>query len=471
MNSMLNILYIHTHDTGRFTSVYGRNVPTPHLKEFAADALSFRNAFCASPTCSPSRGALLTGRYPHENGLIGLAHRGFSIKDPSTHMAAFFQRNGFETVLCGVQHEEKSYNYSPLCTAYSAKLGYEQDLSYHVQNVQDAHHIDRCLADRINAERAAEYIMTRTSTRPFFLSYGMFHTHRDYPEILPEESERYDPEYVELPDNVFDTEAARQDTARLYKSLAQFDQNFQTVINALKKSGLYDNTIIVSTTDHGLANPFSKCTLSDCGIGVSLIVRIPNYPQTRGKWYNGLVSHIDLFPTLCDAEGLEKPAYLSGISLLPVFETPHLQIRDQIFAEINFHTSYEPARCVRTARYKYIQYYDVSWQKYNMTNCDDSALKSFLVQAGWRERAKPQELLFDLYFDPMEKENLAGHSDYKHILCDMHRRLDEWRRKTSDHIPIVEEYRGRCKLNRCDDLSPTVTDPCQLESSIETAIP
>ena len=73
---MKNILYIHTHDTGCFTSAYGKNVPTPHVKAFAEDALSFRHAFCASPTCSPSRGALLTGRYPHENGLIGLAHRG-----------------------------------------------------------------------------------------------------------------------------------------------------------------------------------------------------------------------------------------------------------------------------------------------------------------------------------------------------------------------------------------------------------
>ena len=103
---MKNILYIHTHDTGRFTSVYGKNVPTPHLKAFAGDALVFRNAFCASPTCSPSRGAMLTGRYPHENGLEGLAHRGFSIKDKSGHLAAFLQRNGVETVLCVVLHEE-----------------------------------------------------------------------------------------------------------------------------------------------------------------------------------------------------------------------------------------------------------------------------------------------------------------------------------------------------------------------------
>ena len=127
---MKNILYIHTHDTGRFTSVYGKNVPTPHVKAFAEDALAFRSAFCASPTCSPSRGALLTGRYPHENGLIGLAHRGFSITDKSWHLASFLRENGFETVLCGVQHEEKMYNYSSASQAYSQCLGYERNLSY-----------------------------------------------------------------------------------------------------------------------------------------------------------------------------------------------------------------------------------------------------------------------------------------------------------------------------------------------------
>lgn len=96
-------------------------------------------------------------------------------------------------------------------------------------------------------------------------------------------------------------------------------------MDALKAAGLYENTIIISTTDHGLANPFSKCTLFDRGIGVSLIVRIPQYPLTHGTWYNGMVSHVDLFPTLCDAEGLPKPAWLSGVSLLPVLRIHNIK--------------------------------------------------------------------------------------------------------------------------------------------------
>src|SRR5215471_17617747 len=73
-----NILYIHSHDTGRYIQPYGHAVATPHLQRLAEEGVLFRRNFCANPTCSPSRAALLTGCYPHENGMTGLAHRGWS---------------------------------------------------------------------------------------------------------------------------------------------------------------------------------------------------------------------------------------------------------------------------------------------------------------------------------------------------------------------------------------------------------
>src|SRR5205085_6747340 len=73
----MNILYIHSHDTGRWIQPYGFPVATPNLQKLAENGVLFRQAFCVSPTCSPSRAALLTGKYPHNNGMLGLAHRGF----------------------------------------------------------------------------------------------------------------------------------------------------------------------------------------------------------------------------------------------------------------------------------------------------------------------------------------------------------------------------------------------------------
>lgn len=461
MTAMNNVLYIHTHDTGRHTSVYGKNVPTPALKEFAEDALVFRNACCASPTCSPSRGALLTGCYPHQNGLMGLAHRGFSITDRSTHMAAWQKEHGYETVLAGVQHEQNMYDYSEKSRSYSQLLGYEKNISC---TAEDSGFPDRWKADLINAGRVEEYLDSYRSSKPFFLSYGMFETHRPYPEPGKDAAGLCNPNYLEVPHNVLDTETAREDTARLHYSLQMFDENFRRVIEALKRNHLYENTIIISTTDHGLANPFSKCTLTDDGIGVSMIIRIPGFGSVNGRVYDGLVSQVDVFPTLCEALGLERAGWLEGTSLIPVFKGSRENVHEAVYAEINFHTAYEPARCVRTERYKYIVYYDEEWMKYNMSNCDDSSLKDMLVAAGWREKEKGKEYLFDLYFDPGEKNNLAGQQIYENLLEDMRCKLNQWRNKTGDFIPDWRSYRGRCKLNRRDCLSPTVTRQEQLDS-------
>lgn len=79
-----NILYIHSHDTGRRIQPYGHAIATPSLQQLAEEGVLFRQNFCVNPTCSPSRAALLTGNYPHENGMTGLAHRGWSLNNCPT---------------------------------------------------------------------------------------------------------------------------------------------------------------------------------------------------------------------------------------------------------------------------------------------------------------------------------------------------------------------------------------------------
>ncbi|MFN5934562.1 MAG: sulfatase-like hydrolase/transferase, partial [Roseiflexaceae bacterium] len=68
-----NIIYVHSHDTGRYIQPYGHAVPTPNLQRFAEQGVVFRNAFSVAPNCSPSRSALVTGHAPHCNGMNGLA--------------------------------------------------------------------------------------------------------------------------------------------------------------------------------------------------------------------------------------------------------------------------------------------------------------------------------------------------------------------------------------------------------------
>src|SRR5579859_5732051 len=82
----LNIVYIHSHDSGRYLQPYGHAVPTPNIQRLASEGMLFRRAFSAAPTCSPSRSALLTGQCPHQNGMLGLAHRGFALNDYRKHI-------------------------------------------------------------------------------------------------------------------------------------------------------------------------------------------------------------------------------------------------------------------------------------------------------------------------------------------------------------------------------------------------
>ena len=102
-----NILYIHSHDTGRYIQPYGYDVPTPNLQKLAQEGVLFRQAFDAAPTCSPSRAALLTGQCPHNNGMLGLAHRGFFLNDYNQHIIHRLHPHGYRSTLIGLQHIAK----------------------------------------------------------------------------------------------------------------------------------------------------------------------------------------------------------------------------------------------------------------------------------------------------------------------------------------------------------------------------
>ena len=99
-----NVLYLHSHDTGRFIQPYGHQVPTPNIQRLADQGLLFRTAFCAAPTCSGSRSALLTGQFPHSNGMMGLAHRGFELYDYGHHLVHTLRAAGYWSGLVGEQH-------------------------------------------------------------------------------------------------------------------------------------------------------------------------------------------------------------------------------------------------------------------------------------------------------------------------------------------------------------------------------
>ena len=406
-----NILYLHSHDTGRYVQPYGHPVPTPNIQFLADQGVLFRQAFCAVPTCSGSRAALLTGQYGHNNWMLGLAHRGFSLNDYSQHIVHTLHDAGYWTGLIGEQHISKRPD----------QIGYD-----HVVKV-DKHHVETV------APLAIE-LLADPPRKPFFLSVGFFETHREFFEP----SSARDALYSAPPPNLPDTPETRRDIAGFKASARSLDQGVGAVLDALVSHELIDDTLIIFTTDHGLAFPGAKATLYDRGLGVLLIMRGPG-GFTGGQVVDSLVSHLDIYPTVCDLIGVPRPAWLQGESLLPLVRGEAKEVRDAIFAEATFHAAYEPQRAVRTRRWKYIRRFD-DRDRPVLPNTDDSPSKDLLMREGWANRRVPREQLYDLVFDPNEAANLADDPEHASVLEELRERLLQWMRETNDPLldgPVV----------------------------------
>src|ERR1700679_2374950 len=156
-----NILYLHSHDPGRYVQPYGYPVPTPNIQHLADQGVLFRQAFCAAPVCSGSRAALLTGQCTHETGMLGLAHRGYRLRYPERHIVNVLRDAGYWTGLVGEQH----------VSADPGDLGYDEVVERHSTRVSALARP----ATNLIARRAEEDV-------PFFLSIGFSETHRDLSE-------------------------------------------------------------------------------------------------------------------------------------------------------------------------------------------------------------------------------------------------------------------------------------------------
>lgn len=433
----MNIIYIHSHDTGRYTEPYGFAIPTPNLMELAEQGTVFRQAYCAGPTCSPSRAALLTGLAPHSCGMLGLAHRGFRVH-ADRHLVRFLNQHGFETALTGIQHE----------MPVAEMIGYQRILDNQDYDMRKGQEFDSVQFDIRNANLAADYIREEKDI-PFFLSFGMYNTHRKFPQI----DNHINPDYIQPPWPLYDNRENREDMAAFIGSAKVMDHCVGLIIEALKESGKEDDTFVLFTTDHGIAFPKMKCTLYDTGIGVALIIKYPGNRKS-GKVLDALVSQVDIFPTLCDILGLEEPKDLQGLSMVPLLEGRTDKIRKEIFAEINFHAAYEPVRCIRTENYKLIRFFD-SHNENILSNCDDGQGKSFLVEHGYSEETREREMLFDLYLDPVERVNRINDSRYRQVYHDLSKRLDGWMKETKDPLFLSRlSFPKEAMINRRNCYSP-----------------
>jgi arylsulfatase A-like enzyme len=356
--------------------------------------------------------------------MLGLAHLGFSLSDYSQHLIHTLRPVGYTTTLIGHQH----------IALEPDVIGYDQ--------VREHRGGMRFILD-------ATKDFLQDAPEPFFLSVGFFETHREFPWPESEEMTKYSRPPAPLPD----TPQTREEMASFMTSLGWLDNAIGEILEALDENDLSEHTLLICTTDHGIAFPGMKCTLTDHGVGVFLIMRGPGGFQ-GGRVCDAMVSHIDLFPTLCDFLEVEEPPWLQGDSLMPLIHGEVEEIHEELFAEVTYHAAYEPQRAVRTRRWKYIRRFE-DREKPVLPNIDDGLSKELWMEHGLRDRVIPHEQLYDLIFDPQEANNLAADPAYGGILKEMRGRLHRWMFQTED--PLLEGSVPApigAELNDPEDTSP-----------------
>ncbi len=378
-----NILYVHSHDTGRFVQPYGHPVSTPNLQRFAEQGVLLRQAFCASPTCSPSRAALLTGQYPHRCGVSGLVGPpwNYELKAPRHLLMHTLAGAGYLTALAGLQHITRKQLEAVRGQGFAMLLN-EDNLG---EDVPDLH------------ERAANFIVGAPE-EPWFFSLGFDQTHRDnrqgnlssgtcFSQTQPYDPTQLDARYCLPPPTVPDLPETRRDIASFKEGARRLDERIGHVLAALDASGRAEETLVIVTTDHG---------------------------------------------TLCELLRLPAPPWLDGKSLLPLVRGEVDTLHEEIFAEQDWHEQPEPQRTVRTSRYKYIRRFAPVGPK--AANCDESPTKQLLAAAGFFDRALGDELLFDLYLDPQEACNRVHDPALAGVCVRLRQSLDAWMQRTEDPL-------------------------------------
>jgi N-sulfoglucosamine sulfohydrolase len=475
-----NIVFYIADDLGTTLGCYGNDViKTPHIDALAADGTVFTNAYATTASCSASRSVIMTGLHNHANGHYGHAHdTGHFSCYPNTISLALPQvikRAGYRTALIGKHHVAPANIFQ-----YDLQLGPKGRNSV------------------ATVEQARDFITT-PSDQPFLLYIGQIDPHRSNDEIdlphrpnafgnLPNYQSHpgiretiYSPQDVIVPPFLPDTPATRAELAQYYQSVTRLDAGLGRLVEILKENNLYDKTLIVVTSDHGMAFPGAKTTVSEPGLRVPFIVRNP-YNSKRGIRNSALISHTDITPSLLDFAGgldheknapkdpLDPTAYWNshglaksenrgpkftsyhGHSWLGILDKEDDPTRDLIFASHTFHEvqMYYPMRVVRDQKYKLI--WNIAWQLPFPFSTDlwssatwQAQFKKgpdapFGLKSVHEYLQRPEFELYDLEYDPDESKNLAEDPDHQETLKALKQKLKTFQETHRDPWVLKWEY-------------------------------
>ncbi len=433
----LNVLLIVCDDLNTHVSTSGyQPIHTPNFEALAREGQVFTRAYCQYPVCGPSRASFLTGLYPETTGVMD-NKEDFAVRwGDGNSLQRWFQQHGYYTSAVGKVHHgawtepeapQWSFNHDSQCDMKRLRLWHEEcsllnlgDLSKDDVTRGPLDVADGELNDGENAARINKWLRERTfGEQPFCLVWGVQQPHgplvapRSYFELYPQDTLRLDPnpadDWNDL-SRLFNTNSAkrlgfepqkeneplRRELIQAYHACVSYaDAQIGLVLAELKAQGLWENTIVVLTSDHGfhLGEHFmwGKSTLFEESARVPMIVRVPGR-TTPGSRSEGLVDLIDLFPTVADAAGLPAPDDIHGHSFTHLIDDPAAAGKGAAYTIVQRRDII--GRAIRTGRWCYIH---------------------------WGNTKKKE--LYDHQADPHEFTNLARKPEYAEVKARLARRL------------------------------------------------
>jgi N-sulfoglucosamine sulfohydrolase len=406
-----NIIVLVADDLGwRDLRIAGnKGIRTPNIDRLAHSGLRVIHAFGTSPQCSPSRISTLTGKYSHAT-LTEDLHT--PLPDGERILPSYLQARGYFTGMMAKTHlglnGERQFEW------------YSPDLSAALPTFLDS-----------------------AGVRPFFLWVGFHDPHRPYERGAIDHP--HSPAGVTVPPYLADTPETRADLALYYDEIGRMDGEIGRMLAELERRQLRQKTLVVFFSDNGAPFPREKGTLYDAGTRTPLIFSWPGTIRPNAVFDRGLVSTVDLAPTLLEVAGASPPDSMQGRSFRVLLRAPDSFLgRDSVFSERNWHDCDEHQRAVRTRRFKLIRtdaYTDLPL----CTAADIGASPSF---SALRARAKAGRLtaaqqrlfeaprarleLYDLRHDPWELVNVADDPRYARQVHDLAAVLEAWMEHSND---------------------------------------